>query len=91
MLSNIKKESNIKEESNIKKEIKLKDLSIDFDESIKSEDESDREKNNSTIQILSDSAMPTLLSKKKKKVTAEQLKSWETEKVYEFDDIVMID
>lgn len=58
-------------------------MSIEF---IKSEDDSDSEANKSTIQILSESAMPTLLSKKKKKVTAEQLKSWETEKVSDFDD-----
>lgn len=59
----------------IKKEIKDENVSI------KSEDESDNEGTNSEIQILSDSAMPILMSKKKKKVTPEQLQNWETEKV----------
>lgn len=56
-------------------------MPVDLDESIKSEDDSDNEGKSTTIQILSDSAMPILLSKKKKKVTPEQLKNWETEKV----------
>lgn len=57
------------------KEIKEEDISI------KSEEESDNEAENSQIQILSDAAMPVLTKKKKKKVTPEQLKNWETEKV----------
>lgn len=65
----------------IKQEIKEEDVSVDSAESIKSEDESDDERKNAKIQILSDSAMPVLISKKKKKVTPEQLKNWETEKV----------
>lgn len=67
--------------ASIKKEIKVEDVPVDLDVSIKSEDESDNEGESSGIQILSDSAMPILLSKKKKKVTPEQLKNWETEKV----------
>lgn len=60
-------------------------MSIDSPVSIKSEDESEDEGNNSTIQILSDAAMPVLMSKKKKKATAEQLQNWETEKVSDID------
>ncbi|KAG4079111.1 hypothetical protein HA402_001082 [Bradysia odoriphaga] len=67
--------------SYIKKEIKDEQPSVDSDVSIKSEDESDNEGQNKQIQILSDSAMPVQVSKKKKKVTAEQLKNWETEKI----------
>lgn len=61
----------------------MEDVPVDdSDESIKSEMASDNEGEEITsMQILNDSAMPILLSKKKKKVTAEQLKSWETEKV----------
>lgn len=67
--------------SYIKKEIKEEEPDVDSDISIKSEeDDSDNECHNQ-IQMLSDSAMPVQVSKKKKKVTAEQLKNWETEKV----------
>lgn len=67
--------------TSIKKEVKEENVSIESDVSIKSECGSDNEGENSAMQMLSDSAMPILMSKKKKKVTPEQLKNWETEKV----------
>lgn len=48
-------------------------------ELVKSEEEDDNETSN--IQIFSDANMPKFLSKKKKRVTVEQLKNWEIEKV----------
>lgn len=61
----------------IKKEIKEEDVSVDSDSG---DDSGDEEMND--IRILNDAAIPTLSAKKKKKkVTAEQLKNWEIEKV----------